>query len=72
MKILFLGDIVGNSGCEAVRKYLPKKIEEHQIDFGKYILTASHPELPTISPRKRIFILKFFYLLLYNLTFDHI
>ena len=33
MKILFLGDIVGNSGCEAVRKYLPKKIEEHQIDF---------------------------------------
>ena len=33
MKILFLGDIVGNSGCEAVKKYLPKKIVEHQIDF---------------------------------------
>jgi len=25
MKILFLGDIVGKSGCEAVQKYLPKK-----------------------------------------------
>ena len=33
MKILFLGDIVGNSGCEVVKKYLPKKIIEHQIDF---------------------------------------
>ena len=33
MKILFLGDIVGNSGCKAVTKYLPKKIAEHQIDF---------------------------------------
>jgi len=33
MKILFLGDIVGNSGCEAVKKYLPKKIEENKIDF---------------------------------------
>ena len=33
MKILFLGDIVGNSGCEAVKKYLPEKIEENKIDF---------------------------------------
>ena len=33
MKILFLGDIVGNSGCEAIKKYLPKKIEENKIDF---------------------------------------
>ena len=33
MKILFLGDIVGNSGCEAVKKYLPNKIEENKIDF---------------------------------------
>jgi len=33
MKILFLGDIVGNSGCEAVKKYLPKKIKENKIDF---------------------------------------
>ena len=28
MKILFLGDIVGNSGCEAVKKYLPEKIKK--------------------------------------------
>ena len=33
MNILFLGDIVGSSGCEAVKKYLPKKIEEKKIDF---------------------------------------
>ena len=33
MKILFLGDIVGDPGCEAVKKYLPKKIEEKKIDF---------------------------------------
>ena len=33
MNILFLGDIVGNSGCKAVKKYLPKKIEEKKIDF---------------------------------------
>ena len=33
MNILFLGDIVGNSGCEAVKKYLPKNIEEKKIDF---------------------------------------
>ena len=33
MNILFLGDIVGNSGCEAIKKHLPKKIEELEIDF---------------------------------------
>ena len=33
MNILFLGDIVGSSGCEAVKKHLPKKIEEKKIDF---------------------------------------
>ena len=33
MNILFLGDIVGSSGCEAVKKYLPNKIEKHKIDF---------------------------------------
>ena len=29
MKILFLGDIVGTSGCEAVKRFLPKKIKEN-------------------------------------------
>ena len=33
MKILFLGDIVGVSGCLAVEKYLPSKIKEKNIDF---------------------------------------
>ena len=33
MKILFLGDIVGNSGCLALKKFLPKKIKENKIDF---------------------------------------
>ncbi len=33
MKILFLGDIVGNSGCEAVKKNLPNIIKENSIDF---------------------------------------
>ena len=33
MNILFLGDIVGASGCDAVKKYLPTKIEELKIEF---------------------------------------
>ena len=33
IRILFLGDIVGDSGCGAIRKYLPKKIKEKKIDF---------------------------------------
>jgi len=33
MKILFLGDIVGKSGCEAIIKKLPDIIKKNQIDF---------------------------------------
>ena len=33
MKILFLGDVVGNSGCEAVSKNLKNQIKENKIDF---------------------------------------
>ena len=33
MKILFLGDIVGDSGCDAVIKNLPKEIIKHKIEF---------------------------------------
>tara|TARA_B100000945_G_C20336364_1_gene575093 strand:- start:363 stop:1169 length:807 start_codon:yes stop_codon:yes gene_type:complete len=33
MKILFLGDIVGNSGCEAVKKNLPNIIRDQKINF---------------------------------------
>ncbi|MDA9081883.1 TIGR00282 family metallophosphoesterase [Candidatus Pelagibacter sp.] len=33
MKILFLGDVVGNSGCEAVSKNLKNQIKENEIHF---------------------------------------
>ena len=33
MKILFLGDIVGESGCDAIKKYLPENIIKNKIDF---------------------------------------
>ena len=33
MKILFLGDVVGNSGCEAIKKNLSKILIEKKINF---------------------------------------
>ena len=33
MNILFLGDIVGNSGCHAVKKFLPEIIKSKKINF---------------------------------------
>ena len=33
MKILFLGDVVGSSGCDALKKNLPEIIENKKIDF---------------------------------------
>jgi len=33
MKILFLGDIVGKSGCDSVKKNLPNIIRKNSIDF---------------------------------------
>ena len=33
MKIIILGDIVAKPGCEAVKKFLPKKIQENKINF---------------------------------------
>jgi len=33
MKILFLGDVVGNSGCKAINKNLKEIISKHSIDF---------------------------------------
>ena len=32
MKILFLGDVVGSSGCDALKKNLPEIIENKKID----------------------------------------
>ena len=33
MRILFLGDVVGKSGCQAITNNLPKQLEEKKIDF---------------------------------------
>ena len=33
MRILFLGDIVGSSGCDALKKNLPQIIKKNEIDF---------------------------------------
>ena len=33
MRILFLGDVVGNSGCNALKKNLPEIIKNKKIDF---------------------------------------
>jgi|TARA_B000000441_G_scaffold128084_1_gene108478 metallophosphoesterase (TIGR00282 family) len=33
MNILFLGDIVGNSGCAAIKKFLPKIIKSKKVNF---------------------------------------
>ena len=33
MNILFLGDVVGNSGCSAIKNNLPNIIKTNDIDF---------------------------------------
>ena len=33
MRILFLGDIIGLSGCQAISQHLPKQIKRNKIDF---------------------------------------
>ena len=33
MKILFLGDVVGPSGCDAIKKFLPNIIDKNSINF---------------------------------------
>ena len=33
MRILFLGDIVGSSGCNALKKNLPDIVNKKKIDF---------------------------------------
>ena len=33
MRILFLGDVVGNSGCSKIISNLPDQIKEKKIDF---------------------------------------
>ena len=45
MKILFLGDIVGNSGCDAVKKYLPKKKETKDLVMILFLFPMVTPKL---------------------------
>ena len=33
MRILFLGDVIGPSGCQAIAQHLPKQINKNKIDF---------------------------------------
>ena len=33
MKILFLGDVVGPAGCNAIKNFLPNIVKKNQIDF---------------------------------------
>ena len=33
MRILFLGDVIGLSGCKAIAQHLPKQIKKNKIDF---------------------------------------
>ena len=33
MRIIFLGDIVGRSGCNSIKKNLPNIIEKNKVDF---------------------------------------
>ena len=33
MRILFLGDIVGPSGCNVVKRFLPDIIKKRDLDF---------------------------------------
>ena len=33
MRILFLGDVVGNSGCSKLTENLPEQIKKNKIDF---------------------------------------
>ena len=39
MKILFLGDIVGPSGCMVVKKYLKKIVKENKINLRNLLKT---------------------------------
>ena len=50
MNILFLGDIVGNSGCHAVKKFLPDIIKSKKINFvvvNGETVSYTHLTLPT-------------------------
>ena len=47
MKILVLGDIMGSSGREALKKNFSKIIEENKIDFS--IINGDESDVPEIK-----------------------
>ena len=52
MKILFLGDVVGNSGCSKILKDLPSQIEKNKIDF--VIVNGENADQTGVGLNKKI------------------
>ena len=52
MKILFLGDVVGNSGCLKLIKNLPSQIKKNKIDF--VIVNGENAAEPGVGLTKEI------------------
>ena len=52
MKILFLGDVVGNSGCSKIMNNLLEQIRAHQIDF--VIVNAENADETGVGLKKEI------------------
>ena len=44
MRILFIGDIVGKPGREAIRLLLPQLVKKHKIDLSIANADAVRPE----------------------------
>ena len=45
MRILFLGDVIGNPGCSKIKNNLPDQIIQNKIDFGLSPPTIKSTEL---------------------------
>ena len=52
MRILFLGDVVGKSGCDAIENYLPEILEKNLIDFS--IVNGENAALEGVGITKKI------------------
>ncbi len=52
MRILFLGDVVGKSGCDAITKYLPDIIKDNLVDFS--IVNGENAALEGVGITKEI------------------
>ena len=46
MKILFLGDVIGPSGCKSVRDYLPQIRKKNKIDFTFMFTDGENSYIP--------------------------